>query len=503
MPNPLFDDLLGNKLDSNSPFLRSRDNDIISYAQFHEKVARSANALVELGAAPGHRVTVQVEKSVDALTLYFATLAVGAVYCPLNSDYTVGELDHFIKDAKPSLVICDPSSENAVQSIAAEIDARVTTLDCNGSGSLPSMANEMPEHFDPADRASDDLAAILYTSGTTGLSKGAMLSHSNLLSNAHVLRKFWRFTEQDVLLHILPIFHAHGLFVAINTTALSGGSLIFHPRFEIDSVLRDLPHATTMMGVPTHYTRLLADDRFGGALVRNMRLFVSGSAPLRASTHSEFEKRTGHRILERYGMTETTMIASNPYDGERKAGTVGLPLPGISTRISKSSTGTGGYQRDVGILEVAGPNVFSGYWGKPEKTAAEFSNDGYFVTGDLATLDSDGYISIVGRDKDLIISGGYNVYPKEIELLIDQVPGVLESAVIGVPHMDFGEAVVALVVLEEQIAPSTGDILEWIAPALAKFKLPKHMEILNSLPRNSMGKVQKATLRLEFQNLLV
>lgn len=501
MPNVLFDALLGNKSSSASSFLTSGQTGSTSYSEFFGKVAQTANALIELGVKPDHRVTVQVEKSTEALALYFATIAVGAVYSPLNTDYTARELEYFIQDAKPSLVVCGSSSQVLVQSAAVKVGAVVKTLLGDGSGTLSDYMAGMSSDFAPIDRDQDDLAAILYTSGTTGLSKGAMLTHSNLLSNAKSLKLIWHFTHQDVLLHALPIFHAHGLFVAVNTIALAGGSMIFHPRFTVDDVIRDLPCSTTMMGVPTFYTRLLSDSRFDQELNSRMRLFISGSAPLLATTHNEFEQRTGHRILERYGMTETTMITSNPYDGARKAGFVGRPLPGVSVRVRDPQSGATLDTDQIGILEVSGPNVFKGYWGMPDKTAQEFREDGYFVTGDIVFIDDEGYISIVGRDKDLIISGGYNVYPKEIELLIDRVEDVIESAVIGVPHPDFGEAVVAIVAGKRTNKLDESIILSSIAPNLAKFKHPKHVEFLEELPRNTMGKVQKASLRNQYKSL--
>ena len=503
MTNILFDDLLGNKSSSITPFLISGHGSSVSYAEFFGKVAQTANALIKLGVKPGDRVTVQVEKSPEALALYFATIGIGAVFAPLNTDYTARELDYFIRDATPSLIVCSPFCEELIRSVAKDIGAEIISMTTDGTGPLSELAVGMATVFTPVDRSADDLAALLYTSGTTGRSKGAMLTHSNLLSNAEALKEVWRFTEQDVLLHALPIFHAHGLFVATNTIALAGGSMIFHSRFVVDDVVRDLSSSTTFMGVPTFYTRLLSDKRFDKELTAHMRLFVSGSAPLLATTHKEFEERIGHIILERYGMTETTMITSNPYDKPRKAGTVGFPLPCVSVRICDARSGSSMNTGEIGILEVSGPNVFKGYWGMPEKTAEEFSADGYFITGDMVTADQDGYISIVGRDKDLIISGGYNVYPKEVELLIDGVLGVSESAVIGVPHPDFGEAVVAIVVCTNADELDEKYILGKITPSLAKFKHPKHIAFVYELPRNTMGKIQKASLRNEFKSLFL
>ncbi|MER8996071.1 malonyl-CoA synthase [Mesorhizobium sp. M0678] len=503
MVNVLFDALLGDRRETAAPFLRLPGGDEISYRKFYERVSRYANALVALGVKPGDRVTVQVEKSPDALALYFATIGLGAIYSPLNTDYTAGELEYFVQDAEPSLVVCVPASEHNMGIIANRVGAAVATLGAEGSGSLRKAAKRQPGTFVSAPRGEEDIAALLYTSGTTGRSKGAMLSHGNLLSNAATLKKAWAFTEDDVLLHALPIFHAHGLFVASNTVALAGGSIIFHPRFVADDVIRDLSAATSFMGIPTFYTRLLADRRLTRELVADMRLFVSGSAPLLAETHFEFQRRTGHRILERYGMTETTMITSNPYDDVRKAGTVGRPLPGISVRLCDAETGKEVPPGEIGVLEVAGPNVFKGYWRMPEKTASEFRADGYFMTGDLARIDADGYITLVGRAKDLIISGGYNVYPKEIELLVDELDGVVESAVIGVPHTDFGEAVVAVVVVDPNKITAADSLMPLLNGKVAKYKQPKRYFIEDRLPRNALGKVQKTLLREKYRRCFI
>ncbi|MGB3554849.1 MAG: AMP-binding protein, partial [Jannaschia sp.] len=357
-----------------------------------------------------------------------------------------------------------------------------------------------PDAFDPVDRSGDDLAAFLYTSGTTGRSKGAMLSQENLLSNARTLTEAWRFTSDDVLLHALPIFHTHGLFVATNVTLVAGGAMIFLPKFDVDAMIAALPRATALMGVPTFYTRLLSDPRFDRALAGHVRLFVSGSAPLLAETHRTFEARTGHRILERYGMTETNMNTSNPYDGERRAGTVGRPLPGVELRIVEDGREVA--PGETGTIEVRGPNVFQGYWNMPEKTAEELSADGWFTTGDLGTRDADGYVTIVGRGKDLIISGGFNIYPKEIEILLDSQPGVLESAVIGVPHPDFGEGSVALLVPRPGEVPDLDAIRDTVRQGLARFKHPALIEVVGELPRNTMGKVQKNVLRDRYRDAL-
>ncbi|OIQ71456.1 long-chain-fatty-acid--CoA ligase [mine drainage metagenome] len=383
--------------------------------------------------------------------------------------------------------------------VAAAAGAQLMVLNGDGSGSFPDAAAGLPDVFSPVARGPEDLAAFLYTSGTTGRSKGAMLSHRNLLSNAEVLAREWRFTKHDVLLHALPIFHTHGLFVASNVALLTGGAMIFLPGYDMYEVIRLLPKATAMMGVPTFYTRLLDDGRFTRDLVTHMRLFTSGSAPLLAETHVLFEERTGHRILERYGMTETNMNTSNPYDGERRAGTVGMPLPGVELKITDPTTGSTLPQGEAGMIEVRGPNVFQGYWQMPEKTREELREDGFFITGDIGVVDADGYVAIVGRQKDLIITGGYNVYPKEVELILDEQPGVLESAVIGLPHPDFGEAVFGVLVAQKGATPDTSAIMDALAGRLAKFKQPKGLMVVADLPRNTMGKVQKNLLRDQFK----
>lgn len=498
MPNALYDALFEQHRGSSRPYIFRPDGISITYADFLALAARTAHALRSCGVEPGDRVAVQIAKSPEALALYIATVQAGAIFLPLNTAYTPSEIEYFVDNAGPKLLICDPASVDALSPIAAAAGAALKTLAGDGSGSLTDLARDQSTTFPTVDRGPDDLAAFLYTSGTTGRSKGAMLTHDNLLSNALSLVDAWRFTEDDILLHALPIFHTHGLFVAANTLTLAGGAMIWLPGFQIDAVIENLPHATSMMGVPTFYTRLLDDPRFTQDLVRHMRLFTSGSAPLLAETHVAFEERTGHRILERYGMTETNMNTSNPYDGERRAGTVGFPLPGVSLRICDPETAKDLPQGEIGVIEVKGPNVFKGYWRMPEKTKEEFRDDGFFITGDLARIDEDGYVHIVGRAKDLIISGGYNIYPKEVELLLDEQQGVLESAVIGVPHPDFGEAVVAAVVPQKGAAVEEADILGAIHDKIARFKQPKRIHIVPELPRNTMGKVQKNLLRDQF-----
>ncbi len=498
MTNPLYHALFAHHEGSSRVFLHLADGSMTSYADFLAMADRTANALGALGVAPGDRVAVHVEKSPQALALYAACIKAGVVFLPLNTAYTAKELDYFVGDSGAALFVCDPSEAEAMGPIAAAAGAQLKTLASDGRGTLTDLVADQPDHFAAVARDGDDLAALLYTSGTTGRSKGAMLTQTNLLSNAQALVDCWRFTRDDVLLHALPIFHSHGLFVATNVTLLAGGSLIFLPKFDLETVLRLLPRATTMMGVPTFYTRLLDDARFDAALSAHMRLFVSGSAPLLAETHKAFEARTGHRILERYGMTETSMNTSNPYDGDRRAGTVGLPLPGVEARVCDPETRAELAPGEIGMLHVRGPNVFKGYWQMPEKTREELQADGWFITGDLARIDTDGYITIVGRGKDLIISGGYNIYPKEIEMFLDDQPGVKESAVVGAPHPDFGESVIAVLVPEPGETLDLSAIEAAASEDLAGFKRPRHVVVMEALPRNTMGKVQKADLRAQF-----
>ncbi len=469
-----------------------------SYAQMEKITAGLATYLSGLGVIPGDRVAAQVEKSPHALFLYLACLRAGYVYLPLNTAYPEREIDYFISDATPAAVICRPETEAAVKRVAASHDVgHVLTLGGDGSGTLMDGAAAGAD-FETVRCGPDDIAAILYTSGTTGRPKGAMLSHRNLSSNAEVLHRTWGFSRNDVLLHALPLFHTHGLFVACNTTLLNGTSMLFCPKFDVETVKRLLSRATVFMGVPTFYVRLLADPDFGRSHCANMRLFISGSAPLLEKTWHDFKSRTGFEIVERYGMTECGMSTSNPLDGKRKSGTVGLPLDGITLRVV-GETGKSLPSNQVGQIEFIGPNVFKGYWQNPEKTAEEFTEDGFFKSGDLGYLDEDGYVCISGRDKDLIITGGYNVYPKEVELCINELKGVAESAVIGIPHEDFGEQVTAVVVAADGVAsPDEDNIIEALKQRLAGYKVPKRVFYLNALPRNAMGKVQKNLLRERF-----
>ncbi|MDB4198486.1 malonyl-CoA synthase [Ascidiaceihabitans sp.] len=503
MANPLYDSLFGQHLESEAVFLHLPQEQSLTYGDFLRLAARYAGAFTDMGLVAGDRVAVQIEKSPQALAVYAACVQAGLVFLPLNTAYTADEVTYFVENSGAGIVLGDDNKRSALEPIAKSCGARLETLNANGSGSFADKAAGFPTVFDTVPREAGDLAAFLYTSGTTGRSKGAMLTQDNLLSNAQTLQKEWRFTARDVLLHALPIFHTHGLFVASNITMLSGSSMIFMPKFNLDQIISDMPCATTMMGVPTFYTRLLSDVRFTKDLANHMRLFVSGSAPLLAETHVEFEERTGHRILERYGMTETNMNTSNPYDGERRAGTVGFPLPGIELKITDSNTGETLPQGEIGEIEVRGPNVFEGYWQMPDKTAEELRGDGFFITGDLGQIDADGYVSIVGRNKDLIISGGYNIYPKEIELLLDNQQGVLESAVIGVPHSDFGESVLGVLVARPEQELDIEGIRQKIGKSLARFKQPQKLVVVPELPRNTMGKVQKKALREMFSGELI
>lgn len=484
-----------------APCLILPDGSEVSYGMVQSESARYASLLASLGVQPGDRVAVQVRKSPQALFLYLGALRAGAVYLPMNDAYQRHEIEYFLDDAAPRVFVCRPQIRALAEGLAAKTGVpHLLELDDDGGGSLAEAASSRPDHFTTVERTGEDLAALLYTSGTTGRSKGAMLTHRNLASNAKVLYRYWRFKSGDVLLHMLPIFHVHGLFVATHCSLMNGSPMFFEPKFDAKRALALLPRATVFMGVPTYYVRLLADPGFTREICSNMRLFISGSAPLLTETFEEFKTRTGYTILERYGMTEGNMFTSNPYDGERRGGTVGFPLPGVSIRIADAKNRpaeTG----EIGQIQVRGDNIFRGYWRMPEKTREEFTEDGFFKTGDMGRRDKEGYISIIGRSKDLIISGGLNVYPKEIEEMIDAMPGVLESAVFGVPHPDFGEAVVAAVVRKSDpggaAATETG-IVHALKGTLANFKVPKRVHFIDELPRNSMGKVQKNILRNRF-----
>lgn len=474
--------------------LRTPEGRSFNYADAERESARIARFLSEQGLRVGDRVTVQAPKSPQVVWLYLACVRAGFIYHPLNDAYQSAELDYFLNDATPAIAVCTPERATEFAGLTSDLDCRVLTLDASGAGTLTdASATAMPE-FDGAATTRDTTAVLLYSSGTTGKPKGAMLTHGNLAANTATLVESWGFSRDDHLLHALPVYHAHGLFVALGCALLSGSSMSFLPKFEVAVVRRELREATVMMGIPTFYTRLLAEPEFGADACPNLRLFISGSAPLLADTQREFERRTGHAILERYGMTETSMLSSNPLTGERRPGSVGPALPGVSIRVVD--------ERDqpvaadtIGAIQVRGPNVFKGYWGMPDKTAQEFTPDGYFRTGDQGLLSDDGYLSILGRNKDMIISGGLNVYPKEVEGIIDELDGVLESAVVGAPHPDFGEGVIAFVVRETDNGPDESDIIAFLSCRLAKFKLPKRVLFAHELPRNTMGKVQKNDLR--------
>lgn len=502
LPNAnLFSRLFDHVDDGTKTAIETADGARISYDDLIALSGQTANHMISRGVKPGDRVAAQTEKSVAALVLYLATVRAGAVFLPLNTAYTLNELDYFIGDAEPSLVVCDPSKQAGIAALADKVGARVDTLDANGKGSLTEGTAKQKSDFVTVPRANDDLAAILYTSGTTGRSKGAMLTHNNLASNSLSLVEYWRFTEDDVLIHALPIYHTHGLFVASNVTLFARASMIFLPKLDPELIIKLMARATVLMGVPTFYTRLLQSPNLTKDSTKHMRLFISGSAPLLAETHREWSARTGHAVLERYGMTETNMNTSNPYDGDRVPGAVGFPLPGVSARVTDPETGKELPRDSIGMIEVKGPNVFKGYWRMPEKTAAEFRPDGFFITGDLGKIDARGYVHIIGRGKDLVISGGFNVYPKEVENEIDAIPGVVESAVIGVPHADFGEGVTAVVVNGKDSKLDEAAVMKALDGRLAKFKMPKRVIFVEDLPRNTMGKVQKNVLRDNYAKL--
>ncbi len=501
MTNHLFDTLRARQPERQRVFIETPEGTVFTYADLDRRSAQYANALVALGLKPGDRVALQVEKSIEAIFAYLGTVRAGGVFLPLNTAYTGPEIEYFLGDAEARIFVCDPARQSPLVPVAAgQGVAHVLTLDAHGRGSLSDAADAASTSFADVARSPDDLAALLYTSGTTGRSKGAMLTHGNLVSNALALVDTWRFTPADVLIHALPIFHTHGLFVACNVTLAAGSSMIFLPKFDPELILTLMGRASVLMGVPTFYTRLLKSPNLSPQAAAGMRLFISGSAPLLADTHREWRAKTSHAILERYGMTETGMNTSNPYEGERIAGTVGFPLPGVSVRVVSPETGREISAGEIGMIEVTGPNVFTGYWRMPSKTAAEF-HDGWFVTGDLGLVDAKGYVQIVGRGKDLVITGGYNVYPKEIESEIDALPGVVESAVIGLPHADFGEGVTAVVVARPEATLDEKAVIEALEGRLARYKLPKRVIFVDDLPRNTMGKVQKNLLRDQYKAL--
>ena len=486
-------------MDNNKIFLQTEEEQV-SYKNFTILTNKIANILVSQGLNPGDRVAAQVEKSITQLALYAATIKAGGVYLPLNTAYTPHELNYFISNARPKIIVTAKDTMGDLEKLFSSAQAIFLTLNADGTGSLSDKLKMSETNFQAANRSKQDLAVIMYTSGTTGKSKGAKLTHQNLTSNCEVLEKSWEFSNNDVLLHMLPTYHTHGLLVACNLLAMVGGSMIFLPKFNVENALKWIPKATSMMGVPTYYTRLLDSPKFNKNLSKNIRLFISGSAPLSADTHKMFKKRTGLSILERYGMTETNMSTSNPYRGKRIAGTIGKPLPGVEIRITDRLTGKVLPDNNIGVIEQRGENVFSGYWEMPEKTRESFTPDNFFITGDLGKRDKNGYITLVGRDSDMIISGGLNVYPKEVENHIDEIHEVRESAVIGVPHPDLGEGVVAVVDLKEKLIDQK-KIEDNLKPKLAKFKQPKYYIFVEELPRNAMGKIQKASLREQFKEV--
>ena len=488
--------------------LETQEGLYCSWRDLDRATAMMANLLKSLNLPQGSRVAVQVEKSPEALFLYLATLRAGYVYLPLNTAYQESEIQYFLENAEPAVVVCSSKNFSWISKIAFKSGTlNVFTLDENRTGSLLDRAAQCSDQFKTVKKTDDDLAAILYTSGTTGRSKGAMLTHGNLGSNAQVLKEFWGWKKGDILLHALPIFHVHGLFVAAHGALLNGSKMIWLPRLDTAQLIKHLPRSTIMMGVPTFYVRLLLDPNFNQSVCKNMRLFVSGSAPLLTETFNTFQKVSGHTILERYGMSETVMLVSNPYQGARVGGSIGVPLPGVEVRVENESGSPCGVN-EIGAIEVRGPNMFKGYWRMPEKTAEEFTNDGWFKTGDVGRWGGetsagkvpDHYLCIVGRNKDLIISGGYNVYPKEIESFIDDMDGVEESAVIGIPHKDFGEAVMAIVVPKPGAKLNSQSMIDALKSKIANFKVPKRIEIVEGLPRNAMGKVQKNVLRQQYSH---
>ena len=485
-------------------FLKTLSGRQLSYRTLSNGSARVACALTRRGVMPGDRIAARVEKSLEAVLLYIACLRMGAVYVPINVGAPPQELDYLLRDSSPRIAIVPPGEADALEPLAERAGVQlIETLGADGEGSLLQRARVCePEDPSPGTHQPHSLAALVYTSGTTGRPKGAMLTRANLASNATVLAEAWRFSGEDVLLHVLPLFHVHGLFTAINTVLASASGILLLPRFDSGEVLKHLKEITVFMGVPTHYTRLLQEAGLNPEATAHVRLFVSGSAPLPIETHEEFFRRTGHVILERYGMTETLMNTSNPYAGPRMPGSVGLALPGIGIRVTNPESGAVERKPEaVGTLEVSGPNVFAGYWRDSAKTTGEFTADGWFKTGDLGRIDRDGYVHIVGRVKDLVISGGFNVYPKEVELELDALPGVLESAVFGLAHADLGEAVTAVVVAQPGAALSEDAILEALGARLAGYKLPKRVLVIAELPRNAMGKVQKSALRERYAGL--
>ena len=495
--NFLNDKIFSNHNNSEKIFIET-ENDQFTFTDFDKLANKICNVLISLKLKENDRVLVQLEKSVISFAIFIAAIRTGCIYIPLNPSYTASEVEYFLENSKPFLFISVEKNINELKRVIKNQSVKTISLNKDFSGPLVNLIEKQSDEFLPVRRGENDIASILYTSGTTGRSKGAMLTHNNLVSNTIELVKLWKFDEKDILLHVLPIYHIHGLFVACNIALMSGVKMYFLEKFDVDQVIQYLPRSTSMMGVPTFYNRLLDSEKFNVEVTKNIRIFISGSAPLLAETHNEFETVSGHKILERYGMTETNMNASNPYDGERKAGTVGFPLPGISIRITDTKNGNTIDNEKIGMIEIKGENVFLGYWKMDEETKKNFTKDNYFITGDLGKISSDGYLTIIGRNKDLIISVGLNIYPKEIELVLDQIDQVKETAIIGVPHKDFGEAVVAIIVASGA-KPSEKHVMSLIQNKLAKFKQPKKLFFIPELPRNAMGKVQKQVLRNNYK----
>ncbi len=505
MSSNLYDSIFKKQasVSKDSPFLKLPNGSIFTYRDAINESGKYANALKEFGLRKNSRLVVQTEKYSESIWLYLGCLRVGATYVPLNTAYTIKELNFFVQDCKPTIFVSDNLTNNFELKLMLKRNnvAVVMSLNETLEKNIKDISSTKKCEFETCSRSKNDIAAILYTSGTTGRSKGAMISHENLASNAEDLVNIWRIKQNDTLLHILPIYHTHGLFVAINTIIFAGASLIFLPNFQVDLIIKNLKGSSVMMGVPTHYRRLLEEKNFGKESTKNMRLFISGSAPLSIELHKKFKAVTGFSILERYGMTETNMLTSNPYEGTRKAGTVGLPLPRVKLRIVNKETRELLGQQETGSIEVAGPNVFKQYWRQPQKSKQDFTHDGFFITGDLGFLDSQGYLNISGREKDLIISGGLNVYPAEVEKVIDALPGVLESAVIGLPHFDYGEGVTAIVTTSNETRFDHEKIRSLLKKELASFKVPQKIIEVNYLPKNTMGKIQKNKLRDQYKSL--